>query len=152
MKTKILIIIVVVAIMLIGTYTTISLFFSYPALYETLYETISSYERIDDVSNSVTLNDMRQIPEVKEFLTKHVNTNKIIFVVTDPIFTNLHASGGYTGEYLKIYYIFDEPLYIIYGCWTDNANASDMLFTSDIINRIKDDSCLDHFLPRNTSS
>lgn len=147
MKTRILIIIVLVVATLIGTYATVSSFFTHPEL----YETISSYERISNVNNSTTLDGMKQIPEVKEFLSKHANTNRIIFVETDPISTNLHASGGYTGEYLKIYYLFDESQHITYGCWTDNAKTPDLLFTSNIIKHIKGDSCLDHFLgKRNT--
>ena len=144
MKTKTLIIIVlaVAVIVPVGAYATVLSFFTN----QDLYETISSYERIRYPDNSTLLEDMRHIPEIKEFLAKHVNTNRIIAVETDPVFTTLHASGGYTGEYLKMRYFFNELPEITYGCWTDNAKAPDLLFTSDIINHIKDDSYLDHFL------
>lgn len=133
----------IVAVMLVGAYVTAYSFFTY----QDLYEIISSYERIDNVNDSATLEGMNGIPEVKEFLAKHSNTNKRIFVEFDPIFTTIHASGGYTGEYLKMYYFFNQPLHVTYGCWTDNGNASDMLFTSEIRDHIRDDSCMDHFVP-----
>lgn len=142
MKSRLLIIVGVIVIISIGISVTVAFF-----TYRDLYDIISSYDRINDVNDSIILKNMRNIPEVNEFLVKHVNTTRIIAIETDPIFITLHASGGYTGEYLKMYYFFDEPLHITYGCWTDNGNASDMLFTSDIINHIKEDSCMDHFNP-----
>ena len=142
MKTRLLIIIGIVTMILIGS-SVIMTFFTY----QDLYDIISSYDRIEDVNDSALLKNMRTSPEVNEFLVKHVNTNRIIAIETDPVFITLHASGGYTGEYLKMYYFFGELLHITYGCWTDNGNASDMLFTSEIINHIKDDSCMEHFTP-----
>ena len=74
------------------------------------YETILSYKKIPDANNSTILDDIKHIPKVKEFLAKHVSTNRMIFAETNPMFTNLHASGGYTGEYAKTCYPWESHL------------------------------------------
>ena len=95
MKTKALTTVVLaVAVASVGAYAAALSFFTNRGL----YEAISSYEGILHPDNSTLLEDMRRIPEAREFLAKHVGTNRIIAVEADPVFTALHASGGYTGE------------------------------------------------------
>ena len=109
-------------------------FFMTPAT----YEIFSSSERILDVGNSTKLSELRNIHEVDLLVQKHQNTHRVLFLVQDPISTEIIASGGYTGENLRVFHL---SLGMYLKCWTDHPGGK--IFYSDIAHHIENNSCKD---------
>lgn len=84
---------------------------------------------------------LNTLPETQEFLQMHIGTNRVLYLEEGPLSISLHASGGYTGEYLKVNHLFGVPVAMSYVCWTDNANAKDTVFDVDVMHHLKSRSC-----------
>lgn len=103
------------------------------------YDTVSSYVGVDNFEDFSEINKIQNIPEVKTFLSKNENSALMKGFSSDPISVTIHASGGFTGQYLKIYLFFDQPFGITFGCWSDSG--MERKYFSEIIEHIKNDSC-----------
>ena len=122
-----------------GTTVSVIMYFSF-FMTPSTYEIFSSSERILDFENSTKLSELRNIHEVDLLVQKHQNTHRVIFLVQDPISTEIITSGGYTGENLRIFHL---SLGMYLKCWTDHPGGK--IFYSDIAHHIENNSCKEYW-------
>ncbi len=111
--------------------------------------TTQSYYYVgDEPSYSKILEIIKSIPEGNAFLLKHesefTKTNQnfkpTIGVNVDSI--SIHIGGGYTGETLSVYPLFDDStVRVTYSCWTDFGGG--LIIESNILEVMEKSSCLD---------
>lgn len=119
----------------IGAIIILIIYFTFFMTYN-VYAVFSTYERIMDAENSENLSELRKMSEVDAFVQKHQNTNRVLYLVYDPISTTIIESGGYTGENLRVFHL---SLGMYLECWSDSGQKK--RFYSEIIQHLENDSC-----------